>query len=218
MEPLLIFGAGGSARETAWLGDRVHEAGRGGPVVAFVDRDDGPLVGRELHGRPVLTLDEAARRHPGAGFVAAIGTAAVRAEVAAEAEAAGFHPVALIDPGATLSRSVLIGPGTLVCAGAVLTCDIVIGRHVQINLGCTISHDSVIGDFATLASGVHVSGNVEIGAGVTLGAGAVVINGMPGRRLAIGAGAVVGAQACVIHDVPPGGTVVGVPARRSADG
>ena len=214
MLPLLIFGAGGSARETAWLGDCIFEAGRGGPVAGFVDRDDSPLLGRELHGRPVLTLAEAVRRHPGASFVAAIGNPAVRAETAAGAEAAGFAPVTLIHPNAALSRHVRLGPGTLVCAGAVLTCDIAVGRHVHLNLGCTVSHDTEIGDFATLSAGVHVSGNVRIGAFATLGVGAVVINGVPGRPLRIGDGAVIGAQACVTADVAPGDTVVGVPARQ----
>jgi sugar O-acyltransferase (sialic acid O-acetyltransferase NeuD family) len=213
MRQLLVFGTGGFAREAEWLAECVHGGGQESPVAAFVDRDGSPLLGRALHGLPVLTLAEAARRYAKARFVVGIGDPRIRAQVAAEALAAGLEAVALIHPTVSMSRHVRLGAGSLICAGSILTCDIALGLHVHINLDCTIGHDVTIGDFVTVSPGVHISGNVQIGNFASIGTGAAIINGVPGRPLVIGEGAIIGAQACVVSDVPPGATFVGVPAR-----
>ncbi|HJT08319.1 MAG TPA: acetyltransferase [Stellaceae bacterium] len=211
--PLLVFGTGGFAREAEWLAECVHGAGATSPVAAFVDREGSPLVGQALHGLPVLTLGEAARRHAKASFVVGIGDPRIRAHVAANAVAVGLAPVTLVHPTVSMSRHVRLSAGSLICAGSILTCDIALGQHVHINLDCTVGHDVTIGDFVTVSPGVHISGNVQIGNFASIGTGATIINGTPARPLVIGEGAVIGAQACVVGDVPAGATVVGVPAR-----
>lgn len=206
-EQIVIYGAGGFAREVAWL---AQACGR--QVACFAD-DDPERVGGELLDVPVLGLEEARRRFPQAALVAGIGSPRVRQAVTERAAAAGFEFATLIHPRTEMSRWVQVGPGTVICAGNMLTVNITLGRHVQINLDCTVGHDVVAGDYATLAPGVHVSGCVHLGQRVYVGTGAVIINGTPEEPLVVGDDVVIGAGACVTRSVPAGVTVVGVPAR-----
>lgn len=211
MQEIAIYGAGGFARELAWLVRTCIDAEALG-LVAFVD-DDPAKQGRRVDGVDVWSLEELRDRRPEARVVGGVGDPAMRARVMAKADAAGFGTHTLVHAAARMSERVDLGPGTVICAGTTITTGVRIGRHVQVNLHCTIGHDAVLEDYATLAPGVHVSGCVHIGRGAYLGAGAVVIQGTAEASLTIGAGAVVGAGACVVRPVAPGTTVVGVPAR-----
>jgi sugar O-acyltransferase (sialic acid O-acetyltransferase NeuD family) len=210
LSDLIIYGAGGFAREVAWLAESAPS--QWGALRCFVD-DDPARAGTALNGYEVLSLESARARYAGAGVAIAVGSPAARRAVAARAESAGFVPTTLVHPSCHRSRWIEIGDGTVICAGSSLTTNIVLGRHVQINLHCTVGHDVVLADFVTLAPGVHVSGYVEIDPGAYLGTGACIINGSSADVLRIGADAVVGAGAVVTRDVAPGTTVVGVPAK-----
>lgn len=214
MEPyeLLIFGAGGFGREVASWAERARWRGRAFRTLAFVDDH---AAERTLNGRAVLTLQEAAERHPGAYVLATVGSPSVRARMVARAQTAGLRATPpLIHPNAEYDAEyVRVADGVVICAGSVLTVNIEVHEHVQINLDCTVGHDAVLGAYATLSPGVHISGNVTLGERAFFGTGAVTVNGAPGAPLQIGADAVVGAGAVVTRAVAPGTTVVGVPAR-----
>jgi sugar O-acyltransferase (sialic acid O-acetyltransferase NeuD family) len=206
-----VFGAGGFAREVAWL---VQECSSKANyvVVCFVDQGENTPQ-TSLNGIPVLQVAAARQRFPNAIAAIGVGQPATRERVVAEAATAGFKLGTFIHPRTEKSEWVEIGEGTLICAGCILTTNIRIGRHVQINLDCTVGHDVVVEDYATIAPGVHVSGNVRVGRGAYLGTGATVVNGKAGEPIVIGEGSIVGAGACVTRSVPAAVTVVGVPAR-----
>ena len=209
---IAIYGAGGFAREVAWLIQSCNEDGQEFRVVCFID-DDERSHGKLLNGIPVMGLPEARERFARAGVVGAVGTPRARQLVTEKAAAAGFQFVTVIHPRIERSQWIEIGLGTVICAGSILTTNITVGRHVHINLDCTIGHDVVMGDYTTLAPGVHVSGWVHFGQRVYVGTGAVILNGTGEKPLVIGDDVVIGAAACVTKSVPPGITVVGVPAR-----
>lgn len=208
-----IYGAGGFAREVAWLAEECASGGTPVTVCCFID-DAEFTPGKMLNDIPVMSLDETRSRFPDALIVAGIGDCKARLAVTRKASRAGFRFNTLIHPGVQKSKRVEIGEGTVICAGNIITTNIRIGRHVQINLDCTVGHDVILGDFTTLAPGVHVSGCVHVGVGVYIGTGAVIINGTPDSPLIIGDGAIVGAGACVTRSVPPSMKVAGVPARE----
>jgi sugar O-acyltransferase (sialic acid O-acetyltransferase NeuD family) len=214
-QEILVYGAGGFAREVAWLVHRCSSVARPLVVACFIDDAHIP-PGKHLNGIPVLRLEEARIRHAQAQVIAAIGDPDARSGAISRAEGAGFSCTTLIHPNVEMSEWVEIGDGTVICAGNIITTNIRIGRHVHINLDCTVGHDAVIEDFATLAPGVHISGWVHVGARVYIGTGAVIINGTAERPLRIGDGAVIGAGACVTKSVTSSTTVVGVPARPLA--
>ena len=210
--PLAVYGAGGFAREIAWLAENASADEYGFEPVCFVD-DDTARHGEVVNGIGVTGLAEARALFPEARLVVAVGGPDARQAMSERASAAGFAFATLVDAGVRRSRWVTIGEGTVICAGNILTTNIVLGRHVQINLDCTVGHDVVMDDFTTLAPGVHVSGWVHFGPRTYVGTGASIINGTADAPLIIGAGAVVGAGACVTRSVPPGATVVGIPAK-----
>jgi sugar O-acyltransferase (sialic acid O-acetyltransferase NeuD family) len=204
---IVIFGAGGFAREVAWLitENKIHSRIT---TSCFVGRGDE--VGREIHGIAVLSAAQAYQRFPNASVVCTSGSGATREAMKKEADAAGFgNYAALIAHAVRFDRDhVSIGMGTVICAGTILTTDIRLGNHVQINLDCTVGHDTEMEDFVTLAPGVHISGRVKICKSAYVGTGASVLPGVT-----IGSGATVGAGAVVVRDVPAGETHVGIPAK-----
>jgi sugar O-acyltransferase (sialic acid O-acetyltransferase NeuD family) len=207
--PLIIYGAGGMARELAWLAESCSDVGA---LVAFLD-DDANEHGRTVNGVPVMSLAEAVDRFPDAWVVGGVGQPALRERLVQRALEAGLRAATLVHPHVERSRWSEIGEGTVICAGSNIAPNVVLGRHVQINRSCDVSHDVMMGDYATLAPGVKVSGRVRIGARAYIGTNACIINGEVDAPLVIGDDAVVGAAACVTRDVAARTTVVGVPAR-----
>ncbi|MBN1946984.1 MAG: acetyltransferase [Bradymonadales bacterium] len=209
---IAIYGAGGFARELAWLIEQIGEIDRSIEPVCYVD-DNLQKQNTVLNGLPILSLEEARARFPSARIVGGVGSPATRKLLVEKAASLGFEFATVVHPRAEISRWIELGSGTVICAGCILTTNIRLGRHVQINLDCTIGHDVIMGDYTTLAPGVHVSGWVHMGKRVYVGTGAVFLHGTQDRPLVIGDDTVVGAGAVVTRPVPPQVTVVGVPAR-----
>lgn len=210
MKDLIIVGAGGFAREVAWLiEDLVKVKAESAPHVLGFISDKRP--DDWTHDLPILGDDQWAFQQysPETNYVLAIGQSSVRKKLAQQYTAEGFLPYSLIHPSVRKSNSITIGAGTIVCAGSTLTTDIEIGNHVIINLHCTVGHDANIGDYCTLSPGVHVSGGVRMVAGCEIGTGAVLLPGVT-----IGEGCRVGAGAVVHRNLKPGRTYIGIPARE----
>ncbi len=205
---LVILGAGGFAREIAWLAsqiNRIHPATWN--VLGFWSHDPAE-TGTMVNGLPVLG-ERALSGRRGLFAVAAIGDPKIRERAVAEAERAGLQFATLVHPGVLYDEAtVTIGPGTVICAGNILTTNITIGNHVIVNLDCTIGHDCSLEDFATLSPGCHLSGHTTVRRGAYLGTGVVTV-----ERHEIGPGAIVGAQGAVVRDIDGGVTAVGVPAK-----
>jgi sugar O-acyltransferase (sialic acid O-acetyltransferase NeuD family) len=205
--PLLVFGAGGAAREIAAFAPDC-----GFEPVAFVSRDDDPLRGSTLSGLPVVSAGEAGR-WPSASAIAAVGSSALRRRLAALFGSLARKSATLVHPSSHVGPRVTIGAGSIVSPMCCLTCDITIAEHCYLNIGVTISHDCTLGSFVTISPNATVAGTVHLARDVFVGAGATLINGTTEKPLAVGEGATIGAGACVIGDVAAGTTVGGVPAR-----
>lgn len=206
-KPLLIVGAGGSAREVAWLAARTTRWN----VLAFVeDTPHSPA----LNGIPILNFEDASDRFPETKVVVAVGSTKGRKLLRERCKSLGFRDATLIDPSAIVGDRVDIGPGSVICAGAIVTVDCRIGEAVQINVRSTISHNDDLGDYVTVSPGVNIAGWVTVKPGAFLGVGSRIIDGKPDNRLVIGEWATVAGGACVIRNVEDGAMVAGVPAIR----
>lgn len=206
---LVILGAGGFAREVAWLVADINQARPGTwNLIGFWEHGT-ERIGQLMNGIPVIGADSIRQYLPNLYAVVAIGDPKIKERAVHEAEGMGCQFATLIHPNVRYDKStVKISSGSIICAGNILTCNIVIGAHVIINLDCTVGHDSIIEDYVTISPGCHLSGYTTIRESAFLGTGVVTI-----EKREIGARSIIGAGASVVRDIPPDTTAVGVPAK-----
>lgn len=213
---LVIFGAGGLAREVANVVEAIN-ASKIHPeynLLGFIDND--PLkVGMTVGRYTVLCLEQDIEKQEWAqkpfSAVVGIGTPKI-------VEKIGFkilslpnvvNPPNLVHPSTIWDEErILSGVGNIITAGNIFTTDIRIGSFNLFNLGCTYGHDAEIGSFNVINPGATISGCVKIGDSCLIGTKATILEGRT-----IGNKATVGGGAVVTKDVPDGVTVVGVPAK-----
>lgn len=207
MKDIVILGAGGLAREVAFLIETINRHSPEWRILGFVERDE-QLVGKVI-GRYSVFCSEQQLRGMSVHAAIGIGDPAVRAGIADRfADTALVFPN-LVDPGTIWdAERISLGEGNIITAGNIFTTDISIGSFNYFNLAVTYGHDVVIEDHCVINPGATISGGVRIGSRVLVGSGATIL-----QYLAIGAGATIGAGAVVTREVAPGSTVVGVPAR-----
>lgn len=205
---IAVYGAGGFAREVAWLLSK-HQNYDIYDMIGFIEDDAEP--GRSLNGKPVLSW-QSFLPYSDSLVTVAIGDPQSRKKVVGKCANAGFPFATLIHHTVEMSEFVELGAGSIICCGSVLTVNIKIERHVHINLDCTLGHDVHIGEFTTLSPGVHVSGNVRIGKCVYIGTGATIINGTSESPLEVADGTIIGAGACITKSTESNCLYAGVPA------
>jgi sugar O-acyltransferase (sialic acid O-acetyltransferase NeuD family) len=213
MKRIAIIGAGGCAREVAWLIEDIsaatnQEASAYTPV-GFLVSDTRRLGPRDS---PVLGDFSWLESNQVDALAMGIGTPAIRLKLAEELKAR-FPQIAwpmLVHPSVMWQqRTMQVGEGVIICAGNIATVNIRFEPFCIIGVSCTIGHEAVIGRGCVLNPTVNISGGVELGSGVLVGAGAQI---MQYRK--VGHGAQVGAGAVVNKNVDPGATVVGIPAKE----
>ncbi|MBU0742284.1 acetyltransferase [bacterium] len=212
---LVIYGAGGLAREVAFLAREINAASGTPPyrLLGYVEDDcAGPV--KTIGDLPVLGdgswFD---KRREQVGCVVGIGTPRALATVSRllrTLDNVSFPN--LVHPGVIWDAArIEIGEGNVITAGSIFTTDIRIGSFNIFNLSCTYGHDVVIGDCCVINPGCSISGNVTLEGENLIGTRAGIL-----QTLTIGRGATVGSGALVTKDVAPGDVVVGIPAKPLA--
>ena len=209
---IVVIGAGGMAREIAWMIAELNRHGENYKFVGYVVSDLSVLNARDSRDR-VLGDYEWLSRNPAQldAVTIGVGSPGLRLKIAEEVKRilpdVTWPP--LVHPNAAFDKeSAAIAEGAQVCVGFTGTVNLTLGRFALCNFGCTVGHESTIGEGSVINPGANISGGVRIGKGVLVGTGAQVL-----QYLTVGDGAVVGAGAVVTRDVAAGTTVVGIPAR-----
>lgn len=212
----VVFGAGGVAREIAWmLRESVQQVAGDLAPDAFVIADADWTADLRLEDKPVISESDFLKQNTqqSINVFLALGLPSIKQRVISAIGARKeysfpnlIHPKSSMD---SRSGKIILGRGVVLYPCASLTTDISIGDFVHINPGATVAHESCIGSFSTLCPGSHISGRVSIGPGCFVGAGAVIREG-----LNIAAGCLIGAGAVVVESIAEPGTWVGVPARK----
>jgi sugar O-acyltransferase (sialic acid O-acetyltransferase NeuD family) len=206
---IAIYGAGGFAREVAWLLSS-YQLSKKYNFIGYVE--DNSKEKKIINRKSVYSLESLFALFPASLISVAVGDPLARRKLVTNSSNLGFDFATLVHESVDLSGNIKIERGAIICCGSILTVDIKIERHVQINLHCTIGHDVKINAFTTLSPGVHVSGNVHIGKNVFIGTGVSIINGTAESPLKIGDNCVIAAGACVTSHTEPNAMYAGVPA------
>jgi UDP-perosamine 4-acetyltransferase len=201
---LVLLGAGGHAKVLLAL---VQALGR--QVLGVCDPGLQQARVGQWQGLKVLGADDAlAALGPAAvELVLGVGQLArstARARLYRELSQQGFAFPPLVHPAAWVAADIALPDGAQVMAGAVLQPGATLGRNVIINTRASIDHDCRIGADVHIAPGAVLCGGVQVGDGGFVGAGAVLI-----QNVQLGPGVIVGAGATVVRDAPAGTLVLG---------
>ena len=209
MKNIIILGAGGFAREVAWLIEEINNKNKQWNLLGFIEEGTKNL-GLVLNNYKILGDFKWIENNKTDNlfYICAVGDPKLRSKFSETAEMLNLKPATLIHPDVKMSNYNIIGEGTIICAESIITVNVKIGKHVVISVDSKIGHDSIIGDFSTLLPSVTVSGNVNIGTRCIIGTSGAII-----CKINIGSNTIVGAGATVTKDLPDNCTAVGTPAR-----
>lgn len=209
MKKIVILGAGGFAREVAWLIEEINNKNAEWDLLGFIEEGNNH-IGSVLNNYKILGDFKwvTNSKIDNLFYICAVGDLKLKLKFCETAENLNLKPATLIHPDVKMSNYNIIGDGTIICAGCIITVNTQIGKHVIINIDSTIGHDSIIGDYSTILPSVNISGNVNIGTGCNVGTSAAIIN-----KINIGSNTIIGAGATVTKDLPENCTAVGTPAK-----
>ena len=211
MKRIAIVGAGGFAREVAWLINDINRVSCQFEFLGYLAADAKHPAEHDSSDHILGDFNWLDGSQKVDALALGIGSPERKSKVVAEVESyfphlewpALIHPTVQIDRG-----SCKVERGVVLCAGSIGTVNLTFQEFCMVNLLCTIGHEAQIGRLAVVNPAVSISGGVMIGDRVLVGTGAHIL-----QYINVGADATVGAGAVVIKDVQPGITVFGNPAR-----
>ena len=207
MKDIVIIGAGGVGRETAWIIEEINKQNEEWNILGYID-DNKSIWGKDINNYKILGgIDYLLTLPKDVYVIIAIANYKVKKSIV-EKLGNRFKFPNIIYPGVNIHSSSSIGEGCIIYPQVVTTTNISIGNHVIISPKCGIGHESVIKDYVSLLWNVNISGNDLIKEGVLIGSGATVI-----QNITVNEGAIIGAGAVVVKNIDCNTTSVGVPSK-----
>lgn len=210
MKKIVLYGAGGLAREVAYLIERINRGTPAYELMGFIVDEAYYHDGMRINGYPVLGTRQWLLAHKEEVVcTCAIGEPVPRESIQEELERSGVCFETLISPEVEIHATVEIGAGTVIAHGVLMTVNVKIGKGVIVNGGTTLGHDSEVGDYTCIMGGCGVTGHVKIGRRVRIGGHAFLV-----PHITVGDDAVVAAGSVVFTKVKSKRYVLGNPAKR----
>lgn len=201
---VIIFGAGGQAKETIDLIEDNLKAN----IVGLVDKKPSNLA---IFGYKVLGTESEftsiIKKHKVTHFSVAIGDVKLRSKLYNFARSK-LLPLSVISKEAHISKYAKIGEHATIYPGVVINADVTIGNNALINSNASIAHEVKIGNHVDINLGANIAGKVVIEDYCFIGIGASIR-----ENLRIAKNTKIGGGAMVTKDTKPNKTYVGVPAK-----
>ena len=116
----------------------------------------------------------------------------------------------LISPHALVDDTVELGDSNIICPRAFIGPQVKLGNNNLINTAAIVEHEVFICNDCHIAPSATIAGRTRLDNLCFVGAGATIID-----SLSVAASSTIGAGAVLVRNVvSPGGTYIGVPARR----
>lgn len=210
MNDIVIIGAGGLAKEVAFLIDQINRGGKKWNLLGFVvsnEKDVGLSNGKYKSINTDSWLMKCNERlHVAFGIGSPKQIKRIKEKILVN-ENVKFPN--LIHPNVIGNwDEIKMGVGNIVFPGCIFTTDIKIGSYNIFNLNCTIAHDVIIEDENVINPSVSISGGVKIGRRVTIGTGAKII-----QNISVGDDITIAMGAVVMTNLYKKGTYFGNPAK-----
>lgn len=209
MKDLVLFGAGGSGREIAYLVETINKAKPEYNLLGFVD-DNESTWGKNLNGYSVLGgFDWLKENKDHVYCTVTIGTMKSRVAVCDKLDREGIMFETLIHPSASIGSCVEFGRGCIVNEKCELTCNIKIGDFVFLNSDTCLGHDDIVGRYTIFNPHSIIAGGCVIGERVMIGGMSFVV-----QLARIGDDVVVAPGSVVYGRVKSGLHIMGNPAKK----
>lgn len=201
---IIIFGAGGQAKETIDL----IEDNIKGKIIGLIDKkpSDSKFFGYKVLGTE-KELDTIISKHKITHFSVAIGNIKIRQKLYQLAKDK-LRPLTIISKYAQVSKYAKIGEHVTIYPGVVINADAAIGNNALINSNVSIAHEVKIGNHVDINPGANIAGKTIVDDCCFVGIGATIK-----ENLHIVSGTIIGGGAMVTKDTKKNKTYVGVPAR-----
>ena len=211
MNNLVIIGAGGLAKEIAFLVEDINRVNSIYNILGYCDIDEKKIG--NFNGKYKISFidKELVKTKEKISVAIGIGNPKIIFNIIdnlKQNEMISFpnlvHPNFVGDIG-----RITMGEGNIITSSNIFTTDIKIGSFNIFNLNCTLGHDAVIGNYNLFNPSVNLSGSILIGNCNLIGTGAQLL-----EKITIGDNIVIGAGSVVTKRIDEEGIYVGIPARR----
>lgn len=209
MQDLVLFGAGGMAKETASLVQDINEKKLTFRHIAYVVDDAYFQEGGEIRGVPILSRKWLLEYKKHVVCACAVGYPKERRAIQKSLMQEGVHFASLLHPTTRLGEGTVLGEGCIIQSGCDISVDCQIGEGAFLNGNLNIGHDTVLGDYVSCFPRCQISGKVRIGEAACIGAMSFI-----SEKIKIGAEAVIAPGSIVFCNVKEGIHVMGNPAKR----
>lgn len=209
MKRLVLFGAGGFAKEVANIINNINLKKVTYELLGFIVEKKYYKQGEIINGLPVLGDENWILNHQDVYCTCAIADVDAKKRIHEFLKKNSIKLETIIDVLGYVSPHSALGEGCIIYPYVLVSENVEIGDGVLINSCTTIGHDVKIGSFTNIMPATGISGNVHIGEQVNIGGHAFIV---PNKK--IGDRAVVAAGSIVFGNVKAGTTVLGNPAMR----
>lgn len=200
---IIIFGAGGQAKETI---DLIEDNVKG-KILGLVDNlTTGKIFGYQIIGRD-KELNSLIGKYKLTHFFVAIGDLQIRSRIYLTAKKK-LEPLSVVSQRAYVSKHAKYGEHVIIYPGVVINADVSIGNNVIINSNASIGHEVKIGNHVNINPGANIAGKVTISDFCFVGIGASIR-----ENLHIAKNTTIGGGAMVTKDTESNKTYIGVPAK-----
>jgi len=207
MKDIVIIGAGGFAKEVAFLIDEINNDELEWNLLGFIDEE------KQIKSKySIINSDNWLINHKSELSVAfGIGNPELLSSIYEKIKKnKKLRFPNLIHPNCVGDwERIKLGKGNIICASNTFTTDIQIKDFNIINLDCTIGHDVKIGNFNVINPSVNMSGGVTIQNKVLLGTSSTIL-----QYKNICDSTIIGAGAVVTKDIIESGIYIGSPAKK----